>query len=132
MVDPNELAELLAGVVEVVERFQRQHDEDERLLQEAQAALSLGPVRGVCSWCGLEFLGDADPASRMKKHLYECPKHPMRAVEEYAAALKAIYGVRTQQYRDALRGIHRDTMLESFMAAAIRLEKAEAALEASR
>src|SRR4051794_40796297 len=35
------------------------------------AYASLGPVRGLCSWCGLELYGEADPPARIRAHLAE-------------------------------------------------------------
>ena len=91
--------------------------------------LGLGTIVGVCSWCGLELYGDADPPARIKKHLFECPKHPMRAVEELAAALAAIYETRTRQYRARCSGTVRDTKTEAeFVKASVRLEKAKRAV----
>jgi hypothetical protein len=57
-------------------------------LEQCAALLSLGPKKGICSWCGMELYGEADPIARMKAHQRECPAHPMREVERQRQALK--------------------------------------------
>lgn len=49
----------------------------------------LGPLRGVCVYCHLELYGDADPPARIRQHLYECPRHPMREVEKHNVLMLA-------------------------------------------
>lgn len=54
---------------------------------EVAALAVLGPLKGVCSWCGLALYGEHDPPARMRAHQAECPEHPMRGVERQRDAL---------------------------------------------
>ncbi len=80
------------------------------------AAPELGPVRGICSWCGLELYGDHDPVGRIKDHLLHCSLHPMRKVE---------------RERDQLRQAIRDIAAACRQDEASHLPRVSAALSAA-